>query len=265
MNIAEIISKTPQKEKHFKTITKKAIKNSNVFSMLYVLSAFLNIKDSMQNSRIIQIGEYVYKLFHQYDFSNYFLINLLIQWFIETCVKHKNFLLSIISQNKELFNLILKYNKKLHSIDSMKENGIIFSIESLSYYGVLENTMNNKIIDKIFYEQYKERSKVLAKLAKKENIIIVNEMFKESRGIRNFMFVGMGLILQEETFLYTKGRVMEVYRYHVVVEYHSKKDELVLSGKDGKKDKRSSKEGRKKLLKVCALPYDHGCVAYDVQ
>jgi hypothetical protein len=177
---------------------------------------------------------------------NYFLIVFLITWLIETFSTNQNFLEISLSKNKDLITTAIKYNSKIQSIESIKSNGIIFSIENLGYLGVLENSQKNKYIDKLLAKNYKIRFKILSKLSKKEGVLIPTQTFGDYRKIRNFIFEGMPVSLREETFYSVDCKILKVFRFHIMVQFTS------------------LKEG-KSLIKICCLPFDHPCIVYDLQ
>lgn len=242
---AEFIIRLSTREDLFQTLTKRLLSNSNIFASLNLLSAFLQISDDESNSRRTQITEYLVKLFYYNDFSNFFLIDLLIQWILETCVHDRKFLFASLERNKELLSTVSKFNKKIYSIESIKENGIIFSVENLGYLNRLENSHSNKAVNQILYQKYKNRSKIISKLSKKDQVEIPESIFKDYRQIRNFLVTDSKVFFQEETFYRVPARIIHIYRFHVIVSVES-----------GKKDSTGSI--------VCGVPFDHPCIIYQI-
>lgn len=84
---------------------------------------------------------------------NYFLLDLTIMWFCELCSESPTFLKAVKNDHEELITTMSAFNKKLSSIERVQNHGIIFSIEGLGYYGILENTQKNSTIDDILYKR----------------------------------------------------------------------------------------------------------------
>lgn len=122
--------------------------------MLFVLKYFSLLQDDQRASRISQILFYLTKLFNFDDFMNYFLLDLIIFWFCELCAESTSFLKAVKNDHEELINTMSAFNKKLSSIEKVQNHGIIFSIEGMGYFGILENTQKNSQIDEILRKRY---------------------------------------------------------------------------------------------------------------
>ena len=177
---------------------------------------------------------------------NYFLIDLMIQWFIETCSNHQIFALLALKENRELIDSMIQFNKKIRSIDSVQTHGIIFSLENLGFHGILENTMNNKKVNEILASKYKTRAKYLSKIVKKEPLSLIFQVFKNSNNMKDFIFPDLAGMLKEETFYTVQFKVLKMFRLNIIIRYVSRRN-------------------GKNVDKTLVLPFDHPCFVYAIQ
>lgn len=246
VTLGELITSLPSRQEVFKILLKKAIQNANVYSILYSISAFLRIDDEREEKRCIQVGDYFLKLFRYHDFMNFFLIDLVLDWLVETFNQNSLFLDLTIEKNRDLLSIASKFNSRIQSIDSIKTHHIIFSIENLGFMGILENTQKNEFVDKILMTNFKSRAKRLAKLSRGEQVAMSIYRFQDNRQIRNFLFTNMNVLLREETFYEVECKVLRVFRLHLMIQF-------------------TSNRNGKHLEKICVLPFDHPCLLHFIQ
>ena len=192
--------------------------NSVIFSLLHLFSAFVNIKDKNTASRHRQILYFFSKTFTSSEFMNFFLIDLTLQWFLETCQTQSAFLSLLLNESRDLLDVLDQFNHKIRSVESVKSQGILFSVESFGYLGILQNTQNNTQVNRILSHKSKTRKEMLNKLSKNEPIQIVYPQFRKLFS-NNFAPVpGMVTSFREENFYSVDCKIDKVLGLLIVIK-----------------------------------------------
>lgn len=244
--LGSIVSQSTSSNVIFNLLMKTVLTNSNVFGLLSLLSGFVQLEDTKTKTRHQQILFYFSKLFNYNDFMNYFLIDLVIRWIIEVCSTNQDFLMVLIKENREVLEIMAEFNKKIKSIESIQVNGIIFSIENLGVFEILENTLKNDIVNKFLLTKYKERAKYLVKINKKDSFTLSHKVFNNSSHMKEFLCNGLSGKFKEESFYEVDFQIVKKFRINILIKITSLRNSR-------------SKE------KVLVLPFDHPCLFYPVQ
>ena len=226
----------------FNSLLKSVPRNSSIFSILFLFSEFIKIKDEFSKDRLRQISYFFFKVFPSSESMNFFLIDLIIDWFLETCQVEAAFLELLLTDMRDLLDTVEQFNHRLRSVDSIKREGLFFSVESLGFLGILGNSQKNEKINQILLRKSKRRKDMLNQLLKREPINIVFPNFGGSAN-GSLPQAGNVVLFREENFYSVDCRVERVLGYLIVIKF--------ISLKNGK-----PKE------KLCVIPFDHPCLKY---